>query len=283
MPKDLSGVAAELASVRHLIALGYEDPLDVAAREASVARSQQATLHSAEELLKRDAPTEAIAVLEPMLDAPSDWPAPHHLLARAYFRTGQWGAAEEQLRWLECRGVEHAELALLRARLALRRRSLAAARDHAEYASRLQSPLPAADALIGEVELRRGNLIAAEEAYRRASAAAGPQGAAWVGMAAMAFRRGDVAAAVDAALRAIEQEPRLATAHYWLGMALVQMQRPFEATAALRAAATLGPNLAAPYRLLARLAAEQGDFAAAGEYRQLGRAVIARRHAGRKN
>lgn len=282
MREESSGATTESASVAHLVALGYEDPVEAAARSAVVEQAQQATLKSAEELLKTGDTAAAIDSLESIVDDAFEWTAPHHLLARAYYRAGRWDAADERLRWLECQGVEHAELALLRAKLALRKRSLDAARDQAEYARHLHHPLPAADVLIGEVEYRHGNLAAAEDAYRRAIEVPGPNAAARAGLAAIALRRNALAETIDWSLQAIEQDPRLPSAHYRLGLALHKLQRPHEATAALRAAAALHPTLAGPFRWLALLASEQGDPAAAEELRRLGKEVIARRRLSRR-
>ncbi len=277
MQEHEAGSAHQAASVQHLVALGYEDPQDAAERWADLERLQLAQLASAEQQLKTGELTAAIASLESMIDAAPDWAAPHQLLARAYYRTGQWRAASERLEWLESHGVEHAELALLRARLALRGRLLEAARDHAAYAKALHQPLEAADVLIGEVEFRLGNLSAAEAAYRRAADVQGPAAAAWAGLAAVALRRGELEEAIDWSLQAIDGEPSLAASHYRLGLALWRFHRPQEATAALKAAASLSPQMAGPYRWLTAIAARQGDKVEAEQYRQLGRAVVVRR------
>ncbi len=277
MREALSGATTESAAVAHLVALGYEDPVEAAARSTAVEQARQATLKAAEELLKKGDVATAIDSLESMCGDASEWAAPHHLLARAYCLAGRWDAVGERLRWLEWQGVEHAELALLRAKLALRKRSLDAATDQAEYAKHLHHPLPAAEVLIGEVEFRRGNLAASEAAYRRAIEVPGPNAAAWAGLAAIALRRDELAEAIDCSLRAIEQEPRLASAHYRLGLALQKLHRTHEATAALRAAAALNPTLAGPFRWLALLAVKQGEPVAAKEFQRLGKEVIARR------
>ena len=277
MLENEADVAAKSTAVRHLVALGYEDPLEAATQQATVERSQRAQLAGAEELLKAGDATGAIAELESMIDAAADWVAPHQLLARAYYRTGRWRAAAKQLEWLESHGVEHAELALLRAQLALRTRSLDAARDHASYAKALHQPLAAADVLIGDVEFRLGDLAAAEAAYRGAIEVQGPHATALAGLAAVALRGGQLAEAIDWSLQAIEQSPKMATAHYRLGLALWRLQRPREATAALRTAAALNAQLAGPYRWLTTIAVAEGDLAAAEGYRQLGQAVVERR------
>lgn len=277
MLENEADVTAKSTAVRHLVALGYEDPLEAATRQAAVERSQLAQLAGAEELLKAGDATGAIAELEAMINAAADWAAPHQLLARAYYRTGRWRAAAKQLEWLESHGVEHAELALLRAQLALRARSLEEARDHASYAKALHQPLAAADVLIGDVEFRLGDLAAAEAAYRGAIEVQGPHATALAGLAAVALRRGELAEAIDWSLQAIEQAPKMTTAHYRLGLALWRLQRAREASAALVTAATLNAQLAGPHRWLATIAAAEGDLAAAEKYRRLGQEVVERR------
>lgn len=274
---DSSGPWSESTAVAHLAALGYEDPLDLAEREASCRQLQRTQIDAAEAELKSGATQRAADVLESLVLEAPEWSAPRHLLARAYVRLGRSAAAREQLDWLEWHAVEHAELALLRAQLALRARLLDVAREHAEYAQALQQPLAAADLVIGDVEFRRGNLAAAEAAFHRAIAASAPNAAAQAGLAAIALRRGDYAEAIDWSLQAIEQEPRLAAAHYRLGLALYKLQRLPEATAALEAAAALNPRLAGPFRWLAQIAAEQGGDARIEKYRRRGDEVVAMR------
>jgi tetratricopeptide (TPR) repeat protein len=281
MPEEPSSASAESSAVRHLVALGYEDPVEAAAQLKVIEQSQQAKLTAAEELLTGGEVAAAIDLLESMIDAAPEWAAPHHLLARAYYRAGRWEAADKRLLWLASHGIEHAELALLRARLALRKRWLDAAFDQAAYAKCLHNPLPPADVLIGEVEYRRGNLAAAEVAYRRAIEVPGPNATAWAGLAAIALRRNELAQAIEWSLQAIEQQTRLASAHYRLGLALSKLQRLPEAAAALTVAAAINPKLAGPYWWLAKIALEQGDLEAAEEYRRLGAGVITRRRAAR--
>jgi len=272
-----SGPSSESAAVAHLVALGYEDPLELAEREAVHRQRQRTQIDAAEAELKQGVTERAVDALEALsLEAP-EWSAPRHLLARAYARMGRSAAATEQLDWLECHGVEHAELALLRAQLALRVRWFDAAREHAEYAQALQRPLAAADLAIGEIEFRRGNLTAAEAAFHRAIAVPAPHAVAKAALAAIALRRGDYAEAIDWSLQALEEKPRLAAAHYRLGLALYKLQRLPEATAALEAAATLNPKLAGPFRWLVQIAAKQGDDARVERYRRRGDEVVAMR------
>lgn len=269
-------------SVQHLVKLGYSDPWDVAAQRASEQRELEQKLKVAAAQLESGDFRDAIKGLEAIVTVDDEWVAPRHLLARARFRAGEREAAEVQLVWLEFHGVEHAEFSLMRARLALLRRELSEARDHAAYAKHLHAPLPAADLIIGEINCRQGDLKEAEAAYRSILAANGRHAAALVGLAATAMRRGDWEQSIDLSLQAIELEPLLAIAHYRLGVALAMLRRAAEATVALEAAAAMNPLLAAPYRWLARLAAAQGDMQLAARRRRQGAEAMARRRASRR-
>ena len=273
----------EQASVQHLAALGYVDPWEVAAQRAAVQREQHQKLKESERLLEAGAVPAAIELLEAVVEADPDWATPRHLLARAYFRASRWADANAQLAWLEFHAVEHAELSLLRAKLAVRGRDWDAAREHAAYAKCLHEPLPAATLIVAEADYRLGALLDAEAAYREVLSANGPRAVALVGLAAIALRRGEWEESVDCSLQALEEEPRLALVHYRLGMALVVGRRTAEATTALETAAAVSPHLAGPYRWLAQLAAAEGDVELAGRRRQQAAEVIARRRAARRS
>ncbi|HEX5034879.1 MAG TPA: tetratricopeptide repeat protein, partial [bacterium] len=172
--------------------------------------------------------------------------------ARAYFRAGRLKETQELLHWLEVHGVEHAELALMRARIALKRRKLDEALDSASYAKCLQDPLPEADLLIGEVHFRRNQLDAAEVAYTAAETRA-PSAATAAGLAAIALRRGNAELAADQCLTALDRDMTHWPAHYRLGLALMQLQRWPEARLAFETTTRLQPTLTGPHRFLSRL------------------------------
>lgn len=273
------GAARSLAagSVQHLLELGYEDPWELAARQQAKQRAQQAELNRAEELVRAGQVTEAIALLESAAAADAEWTAVRHLLARAYFRSGRFADAMAMLDWLEVHAVEHVELALMRATIALRQRQFDAAVDQAAYAGRLQSPLPAAELIVAEVAFRRGNTAAAEQTYRSVVEQFPQQAEAYVGMAAMAMREGRCEDAADWALQAIELDGRRWQAHCHLGRALIRLGQVSAAKTALDTAARLAPERAAPLYWRRRIAELEGDAAAAETYRELGRQRLARR------
>jgi tetratricopeptide (TPR) repeat protein len=261
--------------------LGYVDPLETAAREAAARRNLQAQLAEGEHLFKRGELQAAIDLLESLMRTAADWQAPRCLLARAYFALERWTEVEAQLDWLRFNGFEGAELSLMRAKLALRRRCFDDAIEHAEYAIGLESPSPIAELVLGEAFYRKGQLQAAEEAYRRAAALPNYRAAAYTGLTAVALRQGDVENAVEHALAAVELEQRQTSAHYRLGLALAHLGKLTEARVALLAAARLNPAIAGPYRWVATICDRQGDAKTAAEFRRRAREVVQKRRAGR--
>jgi tetratricopeptide (TPR) repeat protein len=264
------------SSVAHLVELGYEDPLAVAEQRRRETELLEDALKQAQRLLDAREFADAITLLERLAKESPEHPSPHRLLARAYYHIGDFDRALGELWWLHVHAYEHAEFALLRASIALARRQLDEALDQAEYARCLQSPLPAADVLLGEAHFRRGELELAEAAYRRALNVEASNVAALAGLAAVNLRRGDLDASIDFALQALEVDMRLPAVHYRLGLALMLMGRHAEAATALGMATQLNPQLSGPHRWLERIYAGVDESKAADHATQ-GREVVARR------
>lgn len=267
----------EIDAVQHLLELGYEDPFDIAQRKAEEDRRRDARRADAESLLASAQIDEAVALLEQLASEFSDWPAPHLLLARVYVQRKQCTHARQHLDWLTFHGYESAALAALRATVDLGERRFDAAIDQANYAKCLSDDSTTADAILGEVFFRRGDLDAATAAFERVLTARPADAAALGGMAAIALRRRDYEQTVDYALAALEQNILLPAVHYRLGVALVELDRLPEAHAAFHAAARLAPQLAAPYRWLARICNRLGEKEQAEQMIAEGRKLIRRR------
>ncbi len=280
-PNDVSSPGA-CASVQHLIELGYEDPLAAALQKQRDAELLQDSLKEALRRLEAGELAGAIDLLKRLAEQSPESHGPHRLLARAYFRGGDLGAAMRELRWLEVHGFEHAEFALLRATIALGRRELSEALDQAGYARCLQDPSPAADVILGQAYYRRGEIQSAEAAYHRALGAEPRNVAALAGLAAVCLRRGDFESSVDWALQALDEDMRRPAVHYRLGLALLRIGRQAEAAAALELAARMNPHLAGPHRWLAGIYAESDEVRAA-EHRRMGREIIARHRSERSH
>lgn len=261
------------------MALGYEDPLEAATSRAAAERLQRTQLRHAEELLRAGRVQPASALLESLVSAEDQWAAARHLLARAYFQGDRWTETRVQLEWLEVHGVEHAELALMRAAMALRQRRWNEAVEQASYAKCLQSPLLEADLVIAEERLRRGDAATAERTYLQVLELAPANVAAKVGLSAIAVHRREYESGADWALHAIEHDPRRWQAHCHLGRALSGLGRVSDAEVALQNAARLAPSRLAPLFFLMRLCQVQSDSSGIQRYRGFGRVIVARRRA----
>jgi tetratricopeptide (TPR) repeat protein len=275
---------SELAAVRHLVELGYEDPLDVAMRRAVEERGRQTELARAQDHLDAGQLDDAIAICHRLALAAPEWMPPHRLLAQAHYRAGRHAATLEELEWLEVHAVEHPQLAMLRAAVDMARRRFDAALDHAQYAIHLGevSPhlaAPGAGVLIGEVHLRRGQLDQAQQAFQSAVGRWPTDAGALAGLAGVDLRRGNYNDAVDHALQAVESNVHLPLAHYRLGVALVRLENYPNAQVAFEAYARLSPRRAAPYRWLTFVVDKQGDASKAAQYRSHGRQLICNRRA----
>lgn len=130
----------EQAAVRHLLELGYFDPLDVSAERAAHRELLSRKLDQAQSLMASGEFVQAIDVLEAAAATDPNATAVRHLLARACFQSGRYAAAAEALRWLELNAVESAEFALMRSHIALDEGRLDDARDQAAYAQALNDP-----------------------------------------------------------------------------------------------------------------------------------------------
>ena len=272
----------ELDRVRHLLDLGYEDPREVAVCRAAEKERREARCREAERLLASGRIGEAFEPLEALCEEAPGWPAPHRLLAGAYYTAGRYDLARAHLEWLTYHGIETPQLALLQGAVELAERRFDAALDQAAYALCISDGLAGANNLIGEIHSRRGQLDAAEEAYRRELEYQPSDPTALAGMAAVALRRGEYEQAADRALHALEKNLRLPAVHYCLGVALARLGRAAEAVTALESAARLDPNFAAPFRRLEKISLEQfHDPARAEQYRVQGRERIERRRSER--
>jgi tetratricopeptide (TPR) repeat protein len=264
-------------SVRHLVELGYVDPDEVAARDAQRHRHLQAQLQQASELRRQGRGQQAATLLETMTGDERDWSPPHQLLAEIHYSAGRVSQARAELAWLEQHGVDHPRLALIRAGIALAQRDIQTAFEELQYSRQAEPTLPSVHTLMGTVLLRLGRLTAAEDAFREAVQQNPQDARARDGLAAVYLRQGEFEDAADWALRALDQDMQLFSAHYHLGVALAHLDRPHEALAALETSARIEPSRAAPYYWLSRIAAQLNDSVLAARYGELGRGTIRKR------
>jgi tetratricopeptide (TPR) repeat protein len=272
------------ASVQHLIDLGYVDPLETAA--SAEARRQKLTtqLQQAIELKRQGRGQEAAALLFLLAGEDSDWATPHQLLAEIYYSAGDWNAAESQLEWLAYHGVDQPRVALISAGVALVRRDFQTALNELKFAHCVEPELPSVNTLLGTVFLRLGRWEEAEDAFREAARLDPMDARARDGLATINLHHGEVEGAADWALRALDQDMQLFSAHYHLGLALMSLNQPEEAVAALEAATRVNPQRLAPYYWLSRIARNQlGDPLRATHYRDKARQIIRQRRERRQS
>jgi tetratricopeptide (TPR) repeat protein len=262
-------------SVRHLIELGYVDPVETAARDIARHRELQAEFRQAVEINRQGRGQEAAALLQTLAERDPEWAAPHQLLAESHYSAGQWQAAEAELEWLAYHGVDQPRTALIKAGILMVRRKFHDAIEELEFARYVDPNLPSVNTLYGTALLRLGRLDEAEDAFRQAAQRDPTDARARDGLAAICLRHGEHEDATDWAFRALEQDMRLFSAHYHLGLALVSLDRPHEATAAFETAARLDESRAAPYYWLSRIAEEQlHDAPRSAQYRARGKEII---------
>jgi tetratricopeptide (TPR) repeat protein len=270
---------SEDESVRHLAELGYVDPEEVAAREASLRSRLETELRRAVEMLGQGRTADATALLDTIVAENTTSIAPRQLLAEIHYRTGDWQEARAHMVWLDHHGVVSPKLASITGAMALANRDLRAALEELEYAARVEPELAGVQSLFGTALLRLGRLESAQTAFEQARQQNPADAQALDGLAAVALHQGDFEDAAHWALEALEQNMRLFRAHYHLGIALVRLQRIESAIEAFNACLQLDPTLAIPLRWLARIAQDhQQNGALAAQYRERARDIIRRRH-----
>jgi tetratricopeptide (TPR) repeat protein len=271
-------------SIRHLVELGYIDPDEVARRQAAIRQQQEVELRRAAELTSKGLQQEAVVLLEKLSGEDPDWIAPRQFLVEAHYRAGQFREAQSQLDWLTYHGEENPRLALIAGAMALGRRELPSAFEALDYARHVDPNLPSVHTLFGTVLLRLGRLDDAEDAFRKAAEQNSSDARADAGLAAISLRIGRFEEAADWALLGLEKNMQLFHAHYHLGVAIAQLNRPREALQALETSARVDPSRSAPYRWLFRIAECQlNDSELASHYRERGIEVIRQRRNRRRS
>jgi tetratricopeptide (TPR) repeat protein len=266
------------SSIRHLVELGYVDPVDSAAREAARGRLQQVDLKTATDLAARGNLDEAAQILQSLCANDPSWVSPRQLLAEFYFRAGRFSEAQAELDWLTYNAVESPRLSLLAGTIALSRRQIPCAIELLEYAAHVEPELPSVHRLLGTALLRAARLSEAADAFHEAIRRNNADARALDGLAAVCLRHANSDAAADWALQALEHDMQLFDAHFHLGLALACLHRPQDAIKALEASAKVDPTRGDPYRWMAKIAREQlQDPKRAADYRERGREVVRQR------
>jgi tetratricopeptide (TPR) repeat protein len=266
------------ASVQHLVDLGYVDPLESAARAEARRQASKLQLKQAIEFKQQGRGQEAAALLVKLASDDPDWAPPHQLLAEILYSAGDWNGAESQLEWLAYHGVDRPRVALIAAGIALVRRDLRTALGELEFARYVEPDLASVNTLLGTVHLRLGRWDDAEDVFHEAAEHDTRDARARDGLATIYLHHDEFDDAIDWALRALEQNIHLFSAHYHLGLALMRLNQSEEAIAAFEAAARIDPRKAAPFYWLSRIARDQfGDSQRSAQYRSRASDIIRQR------
>ena len=226
---------------------------------------------------------EAIEELNRLKDDSPDWPAPYELLAEIFLQRQDIDSASHELEFLIHHGAESARLYLSLGHIAAHRRDWREALTNYHVANQVNSTLRGVQLAYGIALLRARDFQAAEQAFLKAMASEGRSAELLDLLASCCLGLNESAKATEYALAAVEQDTSFAPAHYHLGLALLSLNRPEDATQALRLASTLDRAFAAPIRWLARIHRDYlHDLAQAEAYRQQGREIIRRRRQARR-
>lgn len=270
----------EDASVRHLRALGYKDPFEVAARTKSAREQLEADLQRALTSYQQGSCDEAVAALVKVVEADREWIAPQQILAEIYYRAGRFADAQRHLTWLTEHGIESPRLALIEGAIAIENRALDSAADALEYAAFVDATLPGVNTLLGDVYRRRGQLEAAEATLGAALAQNAADAQALDCLAAIRLQQRQYSEAAHFALESLLHDMQLSRAHYHLGVALLHLGRTAEAITALETSSRINPLSAAPYFWLCRIAHEsQTERGLAITYREKAGEILRTRRA----
>lgn len=271
---------ARESSVAHLLELGYVDPVEIARASQAEREARETDLRQASNLIADGKLQEGIRALEKLVEGDAEWMAVRRALANAYYQAGQYSEARGQLDELVYHGVESANLAMLAGVIALHKRELPLAIDQLRYARGLDGQLTGVSTLLGQAYLRHGELDAAEDAFQEGVEEQSEEARALAGLAQVALRKRDFETAATKALEALDLDMHLAAAHYYLGVALVHLDRFDAAVQAFETATRVDPSIVAPYRWLNRITAE--DRAVASAHREKGRQRIHQRREARR-
>ena len=241
-------------AVAHLVALGYSDPLEDAAREHAEQVERETKRNRALSLIDAGEVDAAIDLLQKLMRETPEWMSVGELLAELHLARGDLKGAEARLQANVEQGLESSKMYLLLARIAMARRDMKSAGVHLHVAERIRPTLAGLQLARGIWLLRQKMYDEAADAFRMSLTADGPTAAAEDGLATCALAAGQLDAAVDHALRALDRDPQMASAHYHLGLVLVRMSRQADAVEAFQRAAQVQESRAAPYYWMARLA-----------------------------
>jgi tetratricopeptide (TPR) repeat protein len=284
-PPEMRVTAADSdEAVRHLLELGYADPVEPRLRAQMDRTADENQFNLARSLMDAGVPERAAPLLEALVQRRPDHAPYGHALFEAYFYAGR----NDECRRLAGAAWERGErgplLRLALGAVEVADRHAEAALDHLREAERADATLPGLHVLIGRAYVRLSRWDAAGRAFARAAELDPDAETAWHGLATAELGLGKFEAAVQHASRAVALRDDYPEAHYHLGVGLARLGRANEAAAALRRAVALQPELLAAYgRLVELYEGPLSDRSVAREYKRKADDLILRRKLRRRS
>jgi tetratricopeptide (TPR) repeat protein len=241
------------AALAQLEKMGYRDPQEdrlAASREQVIDLNK---FNLARSLIDGNRVAEAIEILSRLAAKPSPPPGATTMLLEAYLLAGQLDDAQRTIGKLAPPFAETPLIRLARGRIELARGRPAAALDHLRHAVTHDGANIRIHVFMGQAYLDLRRWSHAGDAFQRALELQADHPEALFGKCVVALRQGDAVAAVRFASAAIEANPSLPEAHYYLGMALRKLGRRAEATSSLERALQLNPGWGAARRVIKSL------------------------------
>jgi tetratricopeptide (TPR) repeat protein len=210
-------------------------------------------------LYRMGRPAEAIPLLEKARGAePIANADPSYVLGLCYIDTQRYDDARRAFAQQYGFGPDSAAAWLVTARLLFRHEQTAPAQSFARQAVKLDSRIPQAHRLLGELALARGDLQAAIAEFEQERTVDPLDGETYDRLGDAYLRSGQAARAQQALDRAVLLEPNATGPYILLGQALLEQKDPLTAAMYLERAVKMDPSNSLALMLLGR------SFAAVG-------------------
>lgn len=240
-------------AIAQLVALGYlADPSRDEERAVRVARLQE-KLNLAQTYLGAGRPADALPLLQELVVEVPEEPSFPLLVARAQLSLGQRDECRRLAEGVLRTHERHGDAEFILGTLCLAENRAVEAVEHLRRAEHSNPALPELQAALGRAHAECRQWADAERAFRRALADDSDAVAPQLGLAESCLAQLRFRDAADHARQALRRRPRLALAHYYLGVAAMHMGQAAEAEQALGRCLELRPDATPARERLAEL------------------------------
>ena len=263
--------------------------VDLDGRRRALFEEARIRLAEAKQLIKRrkaerEPPTEAVdaAPEEIVADADQTAPEPSHAGVEKADPLLTPEERRETARWQNLARFQPPVVDFLKAQVLAMDGDPKAALERLEQVQQTHLARPGLFLQTAGLYMKLGRWSEAEQIYMKALEIDPDNPHAHLGMCRMHLRRRDYSVMADSALETLRRLYQYPLAHYYLGVALVGLQKYQRAATALQVAVSINPNFPQAHRLLTSVFARLGDGAAVvrhlklyRETRRLGKAAVA--------